>query len=218
MDRNRPSLLLAATLVAAAVPSWPAAAAVLVGNLDQPSRAVTIVPIEQGWAAQSFVTGASGERLSAIDVLVGRRAGDPIIVAELHADSATGPGSLLSSFTVPLLPASSPQVVTLTPGTDVALAPDTTYWLVLGTSGPGSFGWSYAQGNGSTGPGSLASYAYSADGGASWGSFGSDNPYQLQVDVSAVPEPAAVQALMLGLLCMIGLMRRRRRSDRCLND
>ena len=204
MNRTSSSLLFAAARSAAATP-LPCFAAVLVGNLDQPRRDGTGIPTVLGWAAQSFVTGASGELLSAIDVLVGQRDGSTAIVAELRADSAFGPGALLSGFSVPLLPAGTPQPVSLTPSIAWALAPDTTYWLVLGTTGAGSFGWSYAQGNVTTGPGSLASYAYSQDQGVSWNSFGTDNPYQMQVDVSAVPEPATAQALLLGLLCVGGL-------------
>ena len=211
MNRNASSLLLVAALTAAGA-SLPCAAAVLVGNLDQPTRDVTGIPTVLGWAAQSFATGASGEILSAIEVLVGQRDGDPAIVAELHADSASGPGALLSGFSVPLLPTGTPQVLTLTPNIAWALAPDTSYWLVMGTTGAGSFGWAYAEGNVTSGPGSLASYGYSQDQGASWNSFGSDNPYQMQVDVSAVPEPATAQALLLGLLCVGGLMRWRGRA------
>lgn len=211
MNRISASLLLAGALTAAGTP-LPSVAAVLVGNLDQPTRDVTGIPTVLGWAAQSFVTGASGELLSAIEVLVGRRDGDPAIVAELRADTAFGPGALLSGFSVPLLPAGTPQIVMLTPNIAWALTPDTTYWLVLGTAGAGSFGWSYAEGNITTGPGSLASYGYSQDLGVSWNSFGTDNPYQLQVDVSAVPEPATAQALLLGLVCVSGLMRWRRRG------
>ena len=114
MNRISSSLLLAAALTAAAAP-LPCVAAGLVGNLDQPTRDMTGIPTVLGWSAQSFVTGASSELLSAIEVLAGQRDGNPAIVAELHADSAFGPGPLLSGFTVPLLPAGTPQVITLTP-------------------------------------------------------------------------------------------------------
>jgi hypothetical protein len=190
----------------------PCAAAVLVGNLDQPTRATTIVPIDQGWAAQSFATGAASEVLSAIDVLVGLRSGTPVVVAELHADSADGPGALLATFSVPLLPSGTPQPVALTPDIAAVLAPFSTYWLVMGTSGAGAFGWSYAQGNASNGPGALGAYAYSPDQGASWSGFGTDNPYQLQVEVSAVPEPANAAMLALGL-GLLGVQTWRSRSS-----
>ena len=114
MNRTSQSMLLAVALAAAGT-ALPSFATVLVGNLNQPPRDVTGIPTVLGWAAHSFVTGASGEFLSAIDVLVGQRNGSPVIVAELRADSAFGPGALLSGFSFPLLPAGTPQPVTLTP-------------------------------------------------------------------------------------------------------
>ena len=145
MNRTSQSMQLAVALAAAGT-SLPSFATVLVGNLDQPPRDVTGTPTVLGWAAQSFLTGASGELLSAIDVLVGQRDGSSVIVAELRADSAFGPGALLSGFSVPLLPAGTPQPVSLTPSIVWALTlHDSLTWdgggvirLVLGANSAGS--------------------------------------------------------------------------------
>ena len=50
--------------------------------------------------------------------------------------------------------------------TPFCASPNTAYWLVLGATGSGSFGWAYAPGNAQTGPGSLGGYSYSTNAGA----------------------------------------------------
>jgi hypothetical protein len=86
------------------------------------------------------------------------------------------------------MPTGDPQLVKLTPTDPIRLAPRATYWLVLGTSGDGSFGWIYADGDGQTGAGTLDRYAYSADEGVTWNADNPDNnPYQLEVLVHPVP-------------------------------
>lgn len=77
----------------------------------------------------------------------------------------------------------------------------TRYFFVLGALGRGSYEWSYAEGNGFVGPGSFSQYEYTFDGGGLWGTFGTDNPFHMQVNVTnptAVPEPGAL-ALLSGL-------------------
>jgi hypothetical protein len=150
------------------------------------------------WAAQSFVTDATAHPLAEIDILAGSRVGSPLQLAGLYSDSAARPGTLLTTLSINVGPG-SPTVVDLVPAVQVMLAPSTAYWLVIGASGVGSLGWAYAEGNGYTGTGSLGSYAYSSDLGVSWGSLGTDNPYQMSVQVVAVPEPETFALLLAGL-------------------
>jgi hypothetical protein len=201
---------VAAATVALALGSFDAHAVVLVSNLDQPTQAMTLIPTDAGWAAQSFVTDGSGYALLSVDVLLGKLVVQPSLTAELHAGGITSVGALLATFGAFTVPAGSPTAVTLATTLPVALAANTTYWVVLGTAGVGSFGWSYAKGGGTTGAGSLGNYAYSSNAGASWGSFNSDDPYQIRVNVSAVPEPSAF-ALWAGGLAALGFVGRRRR-------
>ena len=81
----------------------------------------------------------------------------------------------------------------------------------MGVSGPGSFEWSYAEGNGQIGPGLLAQYQYSFDGGGLWSDFGADNPFHTEVRV--LPEPGVGVALVAGT-AVLGLLSRRRYSIR----
>jgi hypothetical protein len=191
----------------------PAHAAILVSNLAEPTRATTL--IEEGlWAAQAFETDANAYALIDITTVLGDASGSPVAVAELRRSGPLGidtsPAGLLTTFTVPSL-AGALSVRTLTPDSPVALDPNTVYWIVLGVSGPGSFGWSYAEGNAKTGPGSLPAYGYSTDQGGSWGAFDAENPYKVRIDVNpaAIPEPSTIGLSAVALIA--GLSRWRRR-------
>ncbi len=188
-----------AALFAVLVPVSFAHADVLVDNLLEPHRDTT--PIESGlWAAQSFITAGAPVTLQSIELWLGLRAGDPAITAELRADSASGPAAALAAFSLPSLGTGPTQIELLPSMPQINLAADTKYWIVLGVSGPGSFGWTYAEGNNQTGPGTLANYNYSFDGGASWSDYGVLNPYLMRVNVTAaVPEPASVALLLAGI-------------------
>lgn len=196
----------------AAVFSAPAARAdVLVDNLLEPQRDTSVI---EGalWAAQSFVTAGEAVNLQSIELWLGQRLGDPIITAELRADSASGPAAALASFAAPALGVGATQIELLPAVPQVELAPGTTYWIVLGVApaGAGSFGWTYAEGNNQTGPGSFGNFNYSTDGGVNWVNFGADNPYLARINVSAVPEPASAVTLLAGIALLVALRRRQR--------
>lgn len=194
-----------------------AEAAVLVSNLDQPRRDASVIQanptdlVPLPWGAQSFVTDGNAYTLDSIEAVLGDRVGDPTAVLELHADngSSTAPGATLATFSLGGAPISSGAgaTMTLTPVGATALAASTTYWLVMGVLGDGSFTWEYAEGNVQSGPGGLGNYAYSDDQGASWANFGADNPFKIAVNVSAVPVPG--MALLFGG-AVLGLLKRRR--------
>lgn len=188
----------------------PAARAdILVDNLSQPTSATSILPSDL-WAAQSFVTAADPVRLLSIEIPIGLAVGGPSIFAELHADA--GPlqvGATLASLVLPAVTTGATQLELLPSLPTLDLAPGTTYWVVLGVVGEGSFGWSYALGNASSGPGTLANYAYSTDSGAAWLNYGSDNPYHMRVNVSPIPEPGMAALFIAGLLVVSSLCRRR---------
>ena len=197
------------TVVALLVPISAARADILVDNLLEPQRGTTIVTTDF-WAAQSFVTAGAAVTLQSIELWLGLRDGDPTITAELRADGASGPAAALASFGLPALSTGATQIELLPSVPQVALAANTTYWIVLAaTGGTGSFGWTYAQGNNQTGPGALGYYGYSGDGGANWGSFGTDDPYLVRVNVAAVPEPGSAMLYLGGLLGVMWLSLRR---------
>ena len=216
---NRIGTTLVAAFTLAVVSVAPCSAAlILVSNIEQPTRDTTgiyaAIPGTAGqWATQAFTTDGSSYTLSSLDTFLGNLAGSPLVVAELHAQGGLfNVGTLLTTFNVPSL-TPAPSLVSLTPTSAVTLAPNTTYWIVFGVVGSGRLGWSYAEGNNETGPGSLGAYGYSPDDGATWGSFGTENPYQIRIlveAVGAVPEPASSLMLLAGLAVTCGRRLRRR--------
>lgn len=206
-------------LITAAFAAWATAANadLLVGNLDQPTRAISALN-SNFWAAQSFVTGDGDElRLTSIDALLSASAlaeAGTEYVAELHQSGPGAIGALLTTLSFADGVGATPQAVSLLPDAPVTLAADTTYWLVLGER-HGSLdteflGWSYAHGNGQSGAGTLGAFGYSSDGGASWNAstFDTPNPYQMAVYVSAVPEPSSVAMSIAGLALLLAIRRR----------
>lgn len=185
---------------------------VLVDNLAQPLRGISTITNDL-WAAQAFVTALDAVRLDSIEIPIGLAEGAPNIVAELHADAGLAQvGAYLGSFVLPAVSAGALQTELLPVVPMVALYPGTTYWVVLGVASAGSLGWSYIEGNASTGPGSLANFSYSTNAGVSWLNYGSDNPYYRRVNVSPVPEPGAAGLAVAGLLLIASLYRHRRAS------
>lgn len=220
MNRTHPRICAAAVMALAAT---TAQADMLVSNLAQPERAFSELT-SLFWAAQSFVTDGSNHPLLSIDAMLGtgaRRGDDTEFVAELHAAGPGIIGSLLTSFSFGSTSSGSPTDISLLPTSGVTLAAGTTYWLVMGER-HGSLdseylGWSYADGNASTGPGSLGAFGYSTDGGMSWSAstFDTPNPFRLAVNVApltAVPEPSSTVLTALGLVALLA-MRRVRRAE-----
>lgn len=199
-----------------------AQADVLVSNLAQAERAFSELT-SQFWAAQSFVNDGSSHSLLAIDAMLGtsaRRGDDTEFVAELHASGPGIIGSLLTSFSFGGTPSGAPAAIPLLPDSGVTLAADTTYWLVVGER-HGSLdteylSWSYAEGNATTGSGSLGTFGYSTDGGVSWSAsaFDTPNPFRLAVSVGPVPAVPEPSSMVLTALSLVALLAMRRPSSR----
>jgi len=193
MDRSR--MVVAALIGCCLV--CTARADVVVSNLDEPERDKNVLSTTD-WAAQAFVTGPNRYFLTSVEAITGN-SGDLVDgFAQLRASDADGAmdtseAGLLATFALPDLsgPLSAQMFL---PDVTVELARGTQYYFVLGVSGGGTFEWSYAEGNGQTGPGSLAQYEYTFDGGATWGTFGSDNPFHIAVNGDLVPCPADFNA------------------------
>jgi hypothetical protein len=205
------SILRRTATVFALLVASAAHADVLINNLDQPVH--NPAPLHNNfWYAQSFLTPAGDPlRVDLVTVRVGMVEGTPNVVARLLADNAGTPGStVLSSFTFGTFTAGTAQNEALTPTSTVLLAPETTYWLLMGVDGAGGFHWDYTLGNGASGSGSFYEYAYTEDQTATWIGFGTEGPLMMRVDVTPmpVPEPASAWLLAAGLAVAVGARRR----------
>ena len=130
-------------------------AGVLVSNIAEPERSTTTVDTSL-WAAQSFINDGTTSTLVNIRSVVGDLLGGPAVTAELRAGSETG--TLLTTFSTPSFTGAH-SARTFNPLSSVTLNPGMTYWFILGVSGRGSVGWTYAEGNNQVGTGSLGNYS-----------------------------------------------------------
>jgi hypothetical protein len=168
-----------------------ARADILVDNLSEPTRDVTALGTvfpDDIWAAQEFLC-VRPCTLDSVELYLGNAVDLVGGTAELRSgEDPSGPA--IATFALPELPADGVDLVALFPDVAVSLTPGVQYWLVLGTSVSGQFGWAYASGNNYVGEGAIGAYAYSSDMGVSWGTVGTDNPYQIRVSVSFATCPA----------------------------
>ncbi len=198
-------------------------AGVIVTNLSEPVGGVTNVYTSTGGlpreVAQEFTTGSQSVTLMDVIASLGGGSGTFTASAELLADNGSNSPSstVLTSFTVPSIPTgTSYSNLTFTPTTsDVVLSANTSYWFALAASGTGTgYKWQYTDTTNSL----LPNYAFSTDGGATWGANnpGGPGPELIEVDgtpvsppVSAVPEPSSVVLIALGVPAVAVAMRRR---------
>jgi hypothetical protein len=203
-------------LVLAAVCSVCVEGAVLVSNLAEPTipgENDTAIHLNQ-WAWQSFRTDNQAYKLVDIRTVLGDSTVGAGVVAELRVYDT---GALLTTMAVPSL-AGALSLKTLTPDNPVTLNPMTIYALVIGASGPGSFFWRYAEGNNTTGPGSLIDFAYSTDQGVTFPDVRSEDFYLMQVnaDAAGVPEPCTL-GLCGSALIAVSILRGRQLPIRATN-
>jgi hypothetical protein len=187
----------------------------------------TITPYVPGvqpgfMAAQEFMTGSQNYLLTQILANLGNFDpgvnGEFTLTATLQADNGGKPGSVLTTFTVDLsmIPTASFGHVAFDPVSAVNLRSGVNYWFVLNGSssdGTGGVGLSFTDGTSPDGPGSLPNFNNSNDNGATWNGPFPNQPYQIQVSGTLVPEPASWVLGSLGFAGML-LARRWSRSHR----
>jgi hypothetical protein len=182
---------------------------VIVSNLaDTTAGAESVEGNDAQIVAQEFVTGSQSESLGDVIVHLGFASGTLVPQGELTADNSGTIGANLTSLIFPPSPANGD--VTLTPASNITLAANTGYWVILSAgTDSADYAWNYT----STTSSSFPNDAVSTDGGSMF--FYNQNPgtVQLEVDSASVPEPASLGILALG---GIALLRRRGRPSALL--
>jgi len=196
-----------------------ASAVTLVENLSQGTNSTS--GIELGiWQGSSFTTGSGSYNLNSATLLFQENTADPNLFLRLYSNSSGTPGTQLTSFTNPASITTSLTNNTFTLATPQALAANTTYWLVSGTTGGGWYDWGYTTSFNQTGLPSWTigdGYVASNNQGGSWDSFPTDGPYQFSLEgtistpPTSVPEPGSVVALLgLGGLGLASSLKKRK--------
>lgn len=191
------------------------ASTVLVSNFAVPEQGATpignnphpVPPPDLGpwyWAAQSFMTDTASYALDSVEVIAGEASDmSPLeIFAALYSDDNGEIGSFLGtlSVTTDLVGTHSPR--TFVAFNPIALAPDTTYWFVLGVSvpGDGTYFWYYADSQLFSGPGNIGGSADSDTSGSSW-NYNNVRPYFIQVKVTVSQDEDGDQVDDLNDVC-----------------
>ncbi|WP_083748515.1 choice-of-anchor R domain-containing protein [Pelomonas sp. KK5] len=199
-----------AVMALVAATGFSASAANLYDNLGSTQDGADPI-LSYGPLANSFTTGADGGLLSSIAALLKNDSASIVgdLRVSLHADGAgSTPGAELLS--VGLL--SSSGIATdafaaysFALSTPFALAANTTYWVEIEAASPNAVEWAWS--GDLSAPGVAGQSNYSVLFGANPNS--AQSPYQMAVNVSAVPEPASMGLLLAGLV-MVGMSIRRR--------
>ena len=195
-------------------------AAVLADNLAE-TRNGNVQVTNTRFEAQSFTTTATDFLIQSVTISVQKSAAFSSGTLELFFFDATGTGGTPGS-SIQLGPVASVAATSLTTTIDAnhtfslsnyALAPSTTYFVVLAGSGLSDgdeFQWNFT--NSTSGTGFPSSYSRSDDSGSSWSAVDTTQPQKMSI--AAVPEPStfAVSAIGTALLCCFDRRRRRKSS------
>lgn len=167
------------------------------------------------WKAQQFTTDAQAYALDQITLMLQSSSNanttSPLEVS-IFSDSSGEPGVQLVSLTgnlTPSTPLNTRTAFSYTPTAPLNLTANTSYHILLRSSGSGFYNWGLPF-NGTvnvTGPGTASANRESSnDSGGSWTQ--NATPFFFSVEGTAVPEPSS--ALLVGLSSLVLLIRRKR--------
>lgn len=211
------SLRYSLIIAALAVMIGHARAATIVSNLGETANTGSSFSNNGEWNATSFTTGANpqGYVLNSATVNIQNSLGANAFFASIFSSTSNNPnlppGSQVANGALSGASVPTTGLNTYT-ATNLALAPNTTYWLVLGEGPGGGFGgftWRSTTSDNQTSTdgwtiGDVIRFTYS--GGASWGQGGAAGHFS--IDADAIPEPATL-ALLPTVLGALALSRRR---------
>ena len=128
--------------------------------------------------AFSFSTGDSSHTLNSVSLILSATAGSAATV-QLYSDNNYEPGTLLATLNSPASFPTTPQATTFATG-GIALAANTTYWLMLVPTA-GTFSWSWAATSTGSGAGFTHIWSVSDDLATDWWS---QDIYPLQAAIT----------------------------------
>jgi hypothetical protein len=197
MRTSLASALVCAVMFAALASGAPI---VIVSNLGETPAGIDVGGLNVG--AQSFTTGGTAVILQ--DVVLDLLGSGGAVDVSLFSDNSGLPGSSLLSLGA-LTPTGSGFGDYTATGT-YALAAASTYWVVVDYLGAPSWGWTASTAY--TGTGTLDALTNSYDGGTIWNPPYPDNPYLLEVNATATPEPSGLVLISIGIGVMLFVKRR----------
>ena len=157
-------------------------------NLSGISGGVEIA-VGTAWIAAGFSAGPTGGLLSGVTLKLAEFTPGQADV-EIYSDSILQPGTSLGKLSLAGSYSSTALATTFT-ASEITLAANTNYWVVL-KAVTGQFDWSWTLGNVGTGSGYQNTWGSSDDSGDNWFTY---DPYPTQMNVTfvspvAVPEPS----------------------------
>lgn len=202
----------------------PAEAATIVSNLGESVDSGSSFSFNGEWSATSFTTGANpqGYMLNSATVNIQNPINASAFFASIFSSTGTPsqaplqpPGSQVANGA--LSGASVPTTGLNTyAATNLTLAPNTTYWLVLGKGPGGSFGgftWraTISDNQSSTDGWTIGDVIrFTSDSGASWGQGGAAGLFS--IDADAIPEPTSLALASVALGAIAAALRANRRA------
>jgi hypothetical protein len=186
------------------------------------------VPVEnvsdvsnETWADE-FLTGSSPLVLTDVIALLAKTSGTGTVTAYLYGNASGLPGTQLdtiASVSTSALPGTAGDVTFTGPtgAGAIQLAASTEYWIVLSGSqnAISDASWQISQVENGAGAVGVTGQNHAEFTGSGWTSFANntftDTIPELEVDASAIPEPATVAILGAGLAGLGVLLRRRGR-------